>query len=116
MTAYDDLLLRHVDGSLYTGNARPTQDAILNAALVADPRPVGVVLEASAVHRVTLPLIDTLEALQTDLAAEDIGLAVAGLPGDVLETARKSRWFAKAEGEGLVAPTVDEAIRRVRGR
>ena len=41
MTAYDDLLLRHVDGSLYTGNARPTQDSILNAALVADPRPVG---------------------------------------------------------------------------
>ena len=89
---------------------------MLNTVLAAEPRPVGVVLEASAVHRVTLPLIDTLEALQTDLAAEDIGLVVAGLPGDVLETARKSRWFAKAESEGLVAPTVDEAIRRVRGR
>jgi len=113
---YDDVLLRHVDGSLYTGNARPTQDAVLNTVLAADPRPVGVILEASAVHRVTLPLIDTLEALQTDLAAEDIPLVVAGLPADVLETARKSRWFAKAEGEGLVAPTVDEAIRRVRGR
>ncbi len=111
---YDDLLLLNLDTSLYTGNARPTQDAVLAAALAARPR--AVVIRASAVQRVTLPLLDALEALQVDLAAEGIDLVLAEIPPDVLDVLRRSRWFVDAESKGLVAATVDEAVAKVRGR
>jgi high affinity sulfate transporter 1 len=112
--AYADVLLLHLDGSLYTGNAQPTQDAILETALTRDPRPVAVVLEAAAVDRVTVPFLDVLESLQTDLAEEGIVLVVAGLPEGARATAGRSKRFAHLDAAGCVQPTVDAAIERGR--
>jgi len=112
--AYADVLLLHLDGSLYTGNAQPTQDAILEMALARDPRPVAVVLETAAVDRVTVPFLDVLESLQNDLAEEGILLVVAGLPDSARETAGRSERFAELDADGCVQPTVDAAIERGR--
>jgi MFS superfamily sulfate permease-like transporter len=100
----------HLDGSLYTGNARPTQDAVLHAALAADPPPRMLILEASEVRRVTIPLLDTFEGLHDDLAQEGVQVLVAGLPRDVVEHARGSDWFAAYDDAGQVLPTVDAAV------
>jgi high affinity sulfate transporter 1 len=113
-TAYADVLLLHLDGGLYTGNAQPTQDAILETALAREPRPVAVVLEAAAVDRVTVPFLDVLESLQTDLAEEGIVLVVAGLQEGARETAMRSEGFAHLDRAGCVQPTVDAAIERGR--
>jgi high affinity sulfate transporter 1 len=104
------LLVLHLDGSLYTGNARPTQDAVLHAALAADPPPRMLILEASEVRRVTIPLLDTFEGLHDDLAQEGVQVLVAGLPRDVVEHARGSDWFAAYDDAGQVLPTVDAAV------
>ena len=114
-TAYADVLLLHLDGPLYTGNAQPTQDAILQTALAREPRPVAVVLEAAAVDRVTVPFLDVLEALQTDLAEEGIVLVVAGMQQAAHETAMRSERFAELDRTGFVQPTLDAAIERGRG-
>jgi MFS superfamily sulfate permease-like transporter len=45
------VLLLHVDGPIYTGNAQVTLDSVVEAALDAVPPVHSVVLEASAVHR-----------------------------------------------------------------
>jgi high affinity sulfate transporter 1 len=104
------LLVLHLDGSLYTGNARPTQDAVLHAALATDPPPRMLILEASEVRRVTIPLLDTFEGLHDDLAQEGVQVLVAGLPRDVVEHARGSDWFAAYDDAGQVLPTVDAAV------
>jgi len=104
------LLVLHLDGSLYTGNARPTQDAVLHAALATDPPPRMLILEASEVRRVTIPLLDTFEGLHDDLAQEGVQVLVAGLPRDVVEHARGSNWFAAYDDAGQVLPTVDAAV------
>jgi hypothetical protein len=79
-----------------------------------EPRPRGVVLEASAVHQVTIPFLDALERLHGDLAEEGIAPVVAGLPAPTLEVARRSSWFGDFERDGWAQPTVDAAVARAR--
>jgi sulfate permease, SulP family len=112
--SYDGLLLLHLDASLYTGNAQPTQDAVLAAVLDADPRPRAVVVEASSVHHVSIPFLDAVDGLHTDLAEEGIALFVTSLPAEMLEVARRSPSFAAFERAGGVQPTVDDAIEKAR--
>ncbi|KQW47563.1 hypothetical protein ASC77_14030 [Nocardioides sp. Root1257] len=112
--SYDDMVLFHLDGGLFTGNAQPTQDAIFTAALNRDPRPAAVVLEAASVGKVTTPFLDVLEGLHADLGQEDIAFVVAALAPEAAETARRAAWFAGFEDDGLVQPTVDAAIERGR--
>ena len=69
-----------------------------------------VVVEGSAVLRVTVPMLDALRALQEELATEDIAWALAGIPPSTLEVMRRDPWFAEVEAGGVVYPTVDEAI------
>lgn len=104
------LVLLHLDTSIYTGNARPTQDAVLAAVLGAEPAPRAVVLEGTAVRRVTVPLLDMLEALGVDLAREGTALLLAAFPPEVRRHAHAARWWAAAERDGRVFPTVDAAV------
>ncbi|GAA4747543.1 SulP family inorganic anion transporter [Nocardioides endophyticus] len=113
-TTYDDLVLLHLAGALYTGNARPTQDAVLETALAREPRPVAVVLAVAAVDQLTVPFLDVLEALHTDLAEDGIVLVVAGLQESAREAAGRSAGFAGLDAAGCVQPTVDAAIERGR--
>ena len=112
--AYDDLLLLHLESSLYTGNARPTQDAILAAALAAHP--TAVVLEGAQVGRVTTPFLEVVEGLAADLAEEGIGLLLAGFPDSTIEAARQSHWFENLDESGRICHTVDEAVELARAR
>jgi sulfate permease, SulP family len=73
-----------------------------------------VVIEAAAVAKITVPFLDVLSALQSDLTEEGIGLVVAGLPETVRGAGRRSRWFAAFEAAGWVQPTVEAAIERGR--
>ena len=104
------ILLLHVDGPIYTGNAQVTVDAVVAAARDAVPPVQSVVLEASAVHRVTVPMLDGLRSLQQELATEGFTLRVAGVPPETLEVLRRDAWFVGAEAAGLVFATVDEAV------
>ena len=78
--------------------------------LDAVPPVHSVVLEASAVHRVTVPMLDGLRSLQQELATEGFTLRLAGVPPETLEVLRRDAWFADAEAAGLVFATVDEAV------
>ncbi|WP_141014317.1 SulP family inorganic anion transporter [Nocardioides sambongensis] len=107
--AMDDLVLLHLDGSLYTGSARPTQDAVLAAAFT-EPRPRALILECSAARRTSIPFLDVLEGLDADLGQEGITMFVTSMPHSALEVARRSEWFADFEARGHVLATVDGAI------
>ncbi|MFD7307923.1 SulP family inorganic anion transporter [Promicromonospora sp. NPDC059942] len=104
------VVLLHLDRSIFTGNARPTQDDVLAAALNHRPTPHAVVLEGTAVLRATIPLLDALEALDADLAREGTMLLLAAFPPDVRRQAAASRWWAAAERDERVLPTVDAAV------
>ena len=69
-----------------------------------------MIVEGAAVHRVTIPFLDTLEGLHADLEQEDIRLLLCALPPDVVAHARRSRWFAGFDDAGSVFPTVDAAV------
>jgi MFS superfamily sulfate permease-like transporter len=103
-------LLLHLDGSLYTGNAQVTQDAVITAARTADPPPTTVVLDGSAVHRVTVPLVDALRSMHETLAGDGAALLLAEFPRPTLDALRRSRWFTEFEASGAVWPTVDSAV------
>ncbi|SDD60453.1 SulP family inorganic anion transporter [Nocardioides lianchengensis] len=95
-----DALSLRLTGGLYTGNARSTHDEALRLVRAADP--ARVVLDAAAVTRVTIPLIDTVRALRDELAGDGIALTLTGLRPEVLEVLRRSDWFVGAEQAGLL--------------
>ena len=104
------VLLLHLDGSLYTGNAQVTRDAVVAAARAADPHPDRLVLEGSAVRGVTVTMIDTFRALVEELARDGIEMVVAAVPPATLEVLRRSEWFTDFEERGGVYATVDDAV------
>ena len=108
-TAHAGVLLLHLDGSLYTGNAQSTLDDVVGRAQ-ADPSVHTVVLDRSAVHVVTVTMIDTFRSMQDELATDGTSLLLSGFPPDTLEVMRRSRWFAEAEAAGLTQPTVNAAL------
>jgi MFS superfamily sulfate permease-like transporter len=104
------VLLLHLDGPLYTGNARATVDAVVSAARDAVPPVHTVVVEGSAVVRVTVPMLDAVRSIKEELATEGFALTLAGFPPSTLEVMRRDPWFADAEIAGLVFATVDDAL------
>ena len=109
-TTYPGALLLHLDGALYTGNAQATLDDVVRRAQEAGPEVHAVVLEGSAVHVVSVTMIDTFRSMQEELLTEGFTLILTGFPPETLEVMRRSRWFVEAEGRGLTQPTVDAAI------
>ena len=104
----EDVLVLHLDGSLYTGNAQVTIDAVVAAAEAASP--AAVVLDCSAVDMVTIPMVDALRAMRDQLDRSGVRLQLAELPGDTLDALRRSQWFAGVEAAGVISPTVDDAL------
>lgn len=99
-----------LEGSLFTGNARATHDDVLARALSVEEPLTLVVVEASAIRRVTIPLLDTIEELESELRRDGVTLSLAALTPEVLRVARRSRWFVKFESAGHVHATVEAAI------
>ena len=108
------LLLLHLDGSLYTGNAQVTRDAIVAAVLAAEPRPTTIILEATGVRIVSVTMLDTLRGLSEELETEGARLVIAELQPAALELLRRSDWFVEFEEAGGVLPTVDDAVATAR--
>ena len=108
------LLLLHLDGSLYTGNAQVTRDAIVAAVLAAEPRPTTIILEATGVRIVSVTMLDTLRGLSEELETEGARLVIAELQPATLELLRRSDWFVEFEEAGGVLPTVDDAVAAAR--
>jgi high affinity sulfate transporter 1 len=111
--AYPGVLLLHLDGALYTGNAQATLDDVVRRAQEADPSVRTVVLEGAAVHIVSVTMIDTFRSMQEELRTEGVDLVLAEFPRETLEVMRRSHWFAQAEAGGLTRPTVDAALTAV---
>ena len=109
-TAHPGVLLLHLDGPLYTGNAQATLDDVVERAQEADPSMRTVVLEGSAVQLVSVTMIDTFRAMQDELATDGTTLLLAEFPPETLVAMRRSHWFADAETDGLTHPTVDAAL------
>lgn len=103
-------LLLHLEQTIYTGNARPVQDAVLTAVLSQDPPPRRVVLEGVQVRRATLPFIATIRDLSEHLHHEGVDLVVAALPAPVAAHARRSSWFDQFARSGQLVDAVDEAL------
>jgi SulP family sulfate permease len=108
-------LLMRLEGSVYTGNAQVTRDAVRDAVEGAREaeRAQMVVLEGSAVHNVTIPLVETLRGISEDLATTGSTLLFAEFPPATLAVLHQSVWFAEQEEAGRVWPTVEEALAHV---
>jgi len=104
----EDVLVLHLDGSLYTGNAQATIDAVVSAAESASP--TAVVLDCSATDMVTIPMVDALRAMRDQLDRSGVRLQLAELPAGTLDALRRSQWFAGVEAAGVISPTVDDAL------
>ena len=104
-------LLLHLDGSLYTGNAQVTVDAVVAAA-----RDCG----SSGAHRgargFRRPPRDGADARRACAPSRKSSRpmaspsALAGIPPATLEVMRRDPWFVGAESAGLVFETVDDAL------
>lgn len=105
-----DVVLLHLDRSLYAGNAQPTVDAVLAAADAAQPPARAVILETAAVHDVTVPFLDALRTMATDLEQEGSMLVVAGLPPESSAVLDRSPWFRGQRDAGRVQRTVEDAL------
>jgi sulfate permease, SulP family len=106
-----EILVLRLDGSIYTGNAQATVDAVVELTASTDVR--AVVLDCSAARLVTVPMVDALRAMQEYLEKADVRLQLAEPSAEALEALRRSRWFAGVDAAGLVSASVDEAITAV---
>ncbi|MDH2416274.1 SulP family inorganic anion transporter [Nocardioides sp. CER19] len=111
LQVHGGVLPLRLTGALYTGNARATQDTVLDLVRAAAPPPASVWCDATAVTRVTVPFLDALRELSTQLAASGIGLTLGGVRADVLEVLRRDEWW-RAEERHLLA--AEQPTTRVR--
>jgi high affinity sulfate transporter 1 len=91
-------------GGLYTGNAQSTHDEVLRLVREARPAAHRVVLDGTAVTRVTIPFINTVRSLQDDLAGDRVELTLTQLTPEVLVVLRRSGWWREQEAHGLLDP------------
>jgi sulfate permease, SulP family len=104
------VLVLHLDSGLYAGNAQPTVDALLATVRDAVPPVSAIVVEAATVREVTVPFLDALRTMSTELGRGDVMLVLAALPGQSHDVLRRSHWFREFEAAGGVWPTVDAAL------
>lgn len=94
---HPSLLTLRVDRSLYFANARHLEEVILSRTS-ADPAIRHVVLMCSAVNEIDLSALETLEALNTRLAASGIGFHLSEVKGPVMDRLSKTHLIAHLHG------------------
>lgn len=94
-------------GSLYTGNARPTFDAITVAVEAAQPAPTLVRLDLGAVVQATVPLCDGLRELAESIRGEGGELQITDVRPAVRDVLTGESWFGAVDGEP--APSTSES-------
>lgn len=96
---------------MYTANALSNERAIIN--LVANrPGPVRrVVLDVRRQSVMTITVLDTLEDLDRELAANGVTLHVAALPQKASRMASRTTWYQALEAAGRVHASAEEGLR-----
>jgi len=113
--AVPGLLLLRFDGPLYTANVRSANRKIVDA-VDRHPGTTVVVLDATALAKVPVTVIDQVAELEHDLGERDVALWIAALPPDALRTARLTTRWQEFDQEGRVHPTALAAVRAYRDR
>ena len=106
----DDALILRLGGPLYTANARMAQRNILAAVDAATPKPEVVILDARALGRLPVAVLDALRDLDRSLQERHVTLWVAALPERALETARRTTWWHSWEESGRVWSSPEDAV------
>ncbi|HET8930449.1 MAG TPA: SulP family inorganic anion transporter [Acidimicrobiales bacterium] len=103
------LVVLHIDGPLYAANVRRVHRAVLEVADARTPRTV--VLDAGAMARTTVTVIDQLAELHDQLADRGVALWFAGLSPDVLAMAQRTVRWSDIVAEGRLHSTAAAAMR-----
>ena len=83
-----------IDESLYFATASALEDALLNAAL-DHPQATHIVLDCSAVNRIDLSALSTLEMVDHQLKAIQVTLVLASVKGPIYRQLLKSGFVAR---------------------
>ncbi|WP_221586311.1 SulP family inorganic anion transporter [Microbacterium sp. G2-8] len=100
----------HVGRGMYTANALAHEHAIVGL-VAARSEPVDtLVLDVRRLSVMTITVLDTLEDLDSELAAAGVTLHLAALPAKAQAVAARTRWYRDLAAAGRVHPTVAEAL------
>ncbi len=110
----EGLLALRFDGPLYTANVRSVNHKILDCV---DGRPGTrvLVLDATALHHLTVTLTNELGDLERELSARDISLWISRLQPDARTTAEQLPGWAEMTGEDRLYDSTVAAVRAYRG-
>lgn len=106
----EGVLTLHLDGGLYTGNAKATVDEILRRARGATPPVRVVIVEGAQVERVTVPFVEAVEGLQRDLEQYGVRLVLTSLAAEPAAALERSGAVGDGPGQVVSLPTVDDGI------
>ena len=108
--AVPGLLVLRIDGPMYTANVRSVNRKLLEAV---DEHPgTGVlVVDVTAMARLTVTVIDQVADLERELRARGAELWVGGMPPDALATAQATERWPEWEAAGRVHATSEAAVR-----
>ena len=95
----DRLIVRPTVG-LYTANVLATERAIEGMLDELGPDVTVLEFDASALHVVTVTVLDALADFDHQLAERGVRLEVVGLPAEPLEVARRVAWWRDLEAQG----------------
>jgi len=87
---------------LYTANVLATERAIERLLDEAGPEVTVLQFDASALHLITVTVLDALADFDHELAERGVRLEITGLPAEPLEVARRVEWWRDLEREGRV--------------
>ncbi|WP_200332548.1 SulP family inorganic anion transporter [Leucobacter sp. L43] len=103
----ENVLILHIARGLYTANVRANAEAILDLVHTAPGAVDILILDVKRVEIMTMTVLDTLAALDSELAARGVVLHLAGLPERAVGVAAKTGWFQKLASEGRTHADVE---------
>lgn len=106
----DGLLVLRLSVPLYTANARTAADHIADHVAQAGRPIIVVVLDATAVGRLSMTILSRMHDIERALNAEGLELWVSSLPQSALKMARHTPGWARWSQEGRVWPTTGDAV------
>jgi MFS superfamily sulfate permease-like transporter len=104
------LLVLRIGAPLYTANAREAQRQILGRVDATDPPPRVVVVDATAVGRLSVTSLEVFRELDQELRDQGVELWIASLPPRALEQARKAPGWDAMDRAGRLYPTARAAL------
>jgi sulfate permease, SulP family len=111
----DGLLVLRFDGPLYTANVRSANRKVI-ARVDRHPGAEVLVLDATALARLPVTVIDEVAELERELGYRDVELWIAALPPVALRTARQTPRWREFDDAGRVYPTALAAVAAFRER